>query len=81
MKGNVCRDLPAEYSGSKVGSTRTARDIFITTDEINERIKKEVDKAVEKEKEKRKHAATFWVKGFIFFLIWSVGCYILGNYY
>lgn len=55
-----------EYDGTKLGSTRTVRDIFHTTEEFNDYIKKKTDEAIKKaveEQQKKK-------KGFLFRIAW-----------
>ncbi len=44
--------LPPEYEGTKLGATRTVRDIFHSNEEINNYIKMKIKEEIEKKEKK-----------------------------
>lgn len=57
MKRNILNNIPPEYDGTKLGSTRTVRDILQTRDEIERYVNHEKAEAVVKERKKNEEAS------------------------
>ncbi len=69
MRPRIMCDVPPEYAGTKVGSTRTTRDIFTTKQDIDDFIKNQVEEALKKDREKRAGKAKLIIRLVFLFLI------------
>lgn len=64
-------NFPPEYQGSKLESTRTARDLFITYDEMSAYIKRGIEEALKKDKKQEMEKAQHKLRNFFLLLIAS----------
>lgn len=67
----MTQNLPPEYAGTAVSSTRTARDIFNTTEEINAYIKRKIEEELKKKEEDKKKGILKRLRALIMWIILS----------